>query len=203
MTATPQRRRTSTEARILQATTTLLSDGQRYAELPVERILQLAKVSRSTFYQWFPDKTALIQRVARPGVEEFLAASDSWWTRSDGGSADTLADIVTQMLALARASAPIWRAYLETASSDSEFGATLREATETYTRKMAARLDRERHDGLVPAEVDTSQTARFIVTTMRASFIEALTAGHTTEDERFARTLGRVFWLSMYRPIAP
>ena len=153
----------------------------------MERILQLAKVSRSTFYQWFPDKTALIQRVAQPGVEEFLAASDSWWTRSDGGSADTLADIVTQMLALARASAPIWRAYLETASSDSEFGATLR----------------ERHDGLVPAEVDTSQTARFIVTTMRASFIEALTAGHTTEDERFARTLGRVFWLSMYRPIAP
>ncbi|APE38283.1 hypothetical protein BOX37_12770 [Nocardia mangyaensis] len=187
---------------MLQATTTLLCDGQRFAELPVEQILLLANVSRSTFYQWFPDKTALIQRVAEPGVQEFLAASDSWWTRSEGGSADTLADIVTQMLALARARAPIWRAYLETASSDSVFGASLRDATEIYTRKMAARLDRERHAGLVPAEVDASQTARFIVTTMRASFIEVLTAGDTAEDERFARTLGRVFWLSMYGPIA-
>ncbi len=198
MQATPRQRRTTTDARVLDATATLLTTGHRYADLPVERILAAAGVSRSTFYQRFRDKTGLVQRLAQPGIEEFIAASNAWWQREIHGSSDVLADIVKEMFQLARTYRPIWLAFLETAETDREFGAEFRRATDAYAATMASRIDRERREGLVPADVDPAQTARFIVATTRAGIVEILTSEGPADDDAFARTLGRAFWCAMY-----
>ena len=51
MSRAPVKRRTSSRARILESVATILESGVRYADVPVERILTTANVSRSTFYQ--------------------------------------------------------------------------------------------------------------------------------------------------------
>ena len=63
------------ESRILDAASEILETGEHYADIPVERILEVADVSRSTFYQWFPDKTALILQLTAPLLAEFVATA--------------------------------------------------------------------------------------------------------------------------------
>ncbi|ORI17047.1 TetR/AcrR family transcriptional regulator [Rhodococcus sp. 1168] len=183
---------------MLDATAELLRAGERFADLSVERIITSANASRSTFYQHFGDKTELIQRVAEPSVDAFITASNTWWQREDWASWQSLTDVIAQMFALARENAEIWAAYLETAESDREFAAALRNTLASYTATMAERLEGERRRGIVSAEVDPLQTARFIVTATRASLIDALADRAEDEDAAMAQTLGRTFWLAMY-----
>lgn len=62
-----------TEQRILDATHDLLQSGESLAGLSVGRIVQAAGVSRATFYLHFPDKRALVAKLAEQRVSEFGA----------------------------------------------------------------------------------------------------------------------------------
>jgi AcrR family transcriptional regulator len=76
--AAGRRRRQASAAEILAATQRLLASGDAMAQLSVERILVEAGVSRATFYACFPDKHAVVGRLA----QESLA-----WRRDVSGEA--------------------------------------------------------------------------------------------------------------------
>lgn len=63
--------RDATEQRILGATEDLLQGGASLAGLSVSKIADAAGVSRATFYLHFPDKRALIARLAEQRLSEF------------------------------------------------------------------------------------------------------------------------------------
>lgn len=66
--ASGRRRRAASETQILAATRRLLADGEPVATLSVGRILTEAGVSRATFYACFPDKHAVVGRLARESL---------------------------------------------------------------------------------------------------------------------------------------
>ena len=202
MSRAPVKRRTSSRARILESVGTILESGVRYADVPVERILTTANVSRSTFYQWFDDKGDLIENAAEPFFTAFWEVSDQWWMRTEPMGPDDLADTITRMFQLGREHGPVWRAFLETVDLDArlrtEFGGFL----ELYTAKMAERLRQDQADGLAPADLDPDQTARFITVTTRGSLLD-LTNAPEKCDAEFAASLARAYWLTMYGPDSP
>ncbi|GAC49519.1 TetR/AcrR family transcriptional regulator [Gordonia aichiensis] len=197
MSRAPVKRRTRSRARILESVETVLESGVRYADVPVERILTSANVSRSTFYQWFDDKGDLIENAAEPFFTAFWAVSDTWWMRTQPLGPDDLADIITRMFELGRKHGPVWRAFLETVDVDSRLRAEFDGFLKVYTAKMAERLRRDQQEGLAPADMDPEQTARFITVTTRGSLLDLINAPEEF-DAQFAEALADGFWAAMY-----
>ena len=197
MSRAPVKRRTSSRARIIESVTTILESGVRYADVPVERILTTANVSRSTFYQWFADKGDLIESAAEPFFAAFWDVSDKWWMRTEALGPDDLADIITRMFQLGREHGPVWRAFLETVDADARLRNQFGSFLEVYTAKIADRLRRDRDEGVAPADMDPEQTARFITVTTRGSLLDLINAPEE-RDADFAAALAGGFWQAMY-----
>ena len=196
----PRVRRTSSERRIVDATLALLRDDARLPDLSVEQILTAADVSRSTFYSYFADKNELVMRLAEPLIEAYTAIAETWWGRdAQAGTTPTwhaLAELNEEFIAVARTHREVFVAL-------TSFGGTgagpLRTITDEYTQRMASRLDRERAEGLVSADVIPDVTARFIVTATFAAIRDHLDRDEeNTNDVALARTLGHAFWFAMY-----
>ena len=60
-------RRDEVRRRLLAVVEQLLTEGESYAEISVERLVSEANLSRSTFYVYFEDKGDLLARVVRAG----------------------------------------------------------------------------------------------------------------------------------------
>lgn len=196
----PRVRRTSSERRIIDATLALLRDT-RLPDLSVEQILTAADVSRSTFYSYFADKNELVMRLAEPLIDAYTAIADTWWGRdARAGTTPTwhaLAELNEEFITAARTHREVFVALTSFGGTAADPG-PLRTITDEYTQRMASRLDRERAEGLVSADVIPDVTARFIVTATLAAIRDHLDRDDGTNDVALARTLGHALWFAMY-----
>ena len=134
-----RRRRQATVADILDATRRLLTAGTPVANLSVERIADEAGVARATFYLHFPDKHALIARLA----EDEIA-----WREQIG--AEVLADpaleratldaIMLEIVARWSCDRPILSAIIELAEYDDRVNAIWSDAMRKVAEKAAAQF---------------------------------------------------------------
>ncbi len=93
-TKTPQQSRSiATVQAILQATIQVLHTHGK-ARLTTTRISQRAGVSVGTLYQYFPDKTVLLQEALRRHLDTLAAAIEAACNRSHGKSIETVADAI-------------------------------------------------------------------------------------------------------------
>src|SRR5271157_5870474 len=83
--STRAQRRDEARARLLQVVEDMLDEGESFTELSVERIVQAAGMSRSTFYVYFEDKGDLLRAWFSEINEELVAAAAYWW-KIDGDS---------------------------------------------------------------------------------------------------------------------
>jgi TetR/AcrR family transcriptional regulator, ethionamide resistance regulator len=115
--AAGRRRREASAQEILAATKRLLAGGEPMAQVSVSRILTEARVSRATFYACFPDKCAVIGRLAQESLawrEEVSgeALADPHLTRA------TLNELMRAIIRHWRANRPVLSAIIELAEHD-------------------------------------------------------------------------------------
>jgi TetR/AcrR family transcriptional regulator, ethionamide resistance regulator len=191
-------RRAEASARVLEATESLLRDGERFTELGTERIAGAAGVARSTFYVHFADKADLLVRLASGAIEELFEASDAWWEHSLADGPEPLADALLQMTRIYRRHAAVLDAVAEVAAYDPAVAAFWRERMDGYAASMRARLAEEQAAGAVPDEVDPYATAFVLVWSVERSVAEHVRAQAPRSDAAFATQLARVAWLGIF-----
>src|SRR5687767_9126047 len=76
-------RRAAVRARIMEATTELLSEGANYASLSVETIAERTGISRTTFYDYFPDKRELLLAMSSSVLEDAIGPADNFDAPAD------------------------------------------------------------------------------------------------------------------------
>ncbi|MCX2713634.1 TetR/AcrR family transcriptional regulator [Mycolicibacterium sp. J2] len=198
--AAPRQRRTTSEQQILDATTALLSDGQRLPDIAVHDIINAAGVSRSTFYQYFASKTELAFRLAAPAMTAARAAADRWWREPSWGSSDDMVDIVRALIAQGREHRLAWLAVFDVADRDPEAADGVETLVREYVSQMAERITAEQRAGNISDAVDAAQLGRLMLITTRAAVLDHLAHGDPGSDETFSSTLGRVLWLAVRQP---
>jgi len=150
-----RRRRQATVADILDATRRLLTDGTPVANLSVEQIVTEAGVARATFYLHFPDKHALIARLA----EDEIA-----WREQIG--AEVLADpnlkrvtldaIMLEIVTRWSTDRPILKAIIALAETDERVNAIWLAAMRQVAEKAATQFrERWANSPTAPADPDT------------------------------------------------
>lgn len=141
--------RDATEQRILDATHGLLQGGASLAGLSVGRIVAAAGVSRATFYLHFPDKRALIARLAEQRLSEFGVIAGPFLSGEVDGR-DALHDTLSELVHNWHEQAGVLASLVELAEYDEDARETWRSTVGEIAKRVAVTLERYRPD-LSPA----------------------------------------------------
>ncbi|MGH2963769.1 MAG: TetR/AcrR family transcriptional regulator [Solirubrobacterales bacterium] len=144
-------RRAGAESRLLSATEVLLAEGGAYADLTIEQIASRAGLSRSAFYESFPDKRELLKRLAQGAAEPLIAATDALarFGRDDG---EGVRPLMTGALSLARDNAAVFRAVFEASTYDEEIAAFWLEIGGRFADPLAAQIRDGQGAGALPVD---------------------------------------------------
>ena len=191
-------RRASTARRILDATERLLRDGHRYTEIPVERIIADAGVSRSTFYAQFPDKAALRAELAERGGAEFTAAADQWVREDPSSGPAGVEAVLASMLKVYRRHAVVLQALGEVAAYDDSVRDVWREGAMREVEAAASMIRRHQDEGHVSPDVDPEMTAYAVIQMIQSAIADHVAHGPRRRDRQFLSALARAGWLAIY-----
>jgi AcrR family transcriptional regulator len=92
-------RRQLTARRLLPAVERLL-EHSRYAEISVEQLVGEADISRSTFYNYFEDKSDLLRALTADVMAAITDASRVWWMLNPDASREQLRDALGHLFGM-------------------------------------------------------------------------------------------------------
>jgi TetR/AcrR family transcriptional regulator, ethionamide resistance regulator len=183
---------------VAQAVERLLADGHGYTTLGVQRIAEEAGIARSTFYLYFPDKTALLMRIAESATEDLFAAAGGWVAN---GFTDkhALEQTLLGVIAQQREHAALLAAVMEVAGYDEQVAEFWRERVGGFAELLAGRIADGQRARTIAAALDPDTTAAWI-----AWGTERLVAQHVAthprdQDERLAAGLAAAIWTTLGR----
>lgn len=198
----PRRGRPATAAaRILAATQRLLDEGERFTDIPVERLLEEAPVSRSAFYAHFADKTTLLLRLAEATIAEVTASSEDWWRDTHTLGPEAAAATVEDLITLYRKHAPVINCLAEVAAYDNTVRDLWRARREQFATQVAAGIRAEQKRGYVPADLDVDRTAGYVTLLVDTAVLDHIRHGSPRHDQQVAAALARMGWLAYYGTI--
>lgn len=197
--AQPRRGRPATAAtRVLAATERLLDEGERFTDIPVERLLEEAQVSRSAFYAHFPDKSALLLRLAERTIAEVSMSGESWWRDTHTLGPEAAATTVREIIRLYRKHAPLIKCLDEVAAYDDTVRGLWRIRREAFAANVAEGIRAEQEKGNVPADLDCDRTASYVTLLVDTAVLDHIRHGSPRDDDQVAATLARMGWLAYY-----
>jgi AcrR family transcriptional regulator len=127
-----------TRDRILAAARALLS-SQRFADVSVAAILDRAGVAKGSFYFYFASREDLLGALVEQAVSGGLEAATAW-TSTTADPVDALREGVAAGAELWRREAPVLRAIVEAAGTDSSLDALWRRQMDSFARTALTRL---------------------------------------------------------------
>ncbi|GAA1996670.1 TetR family transcriptional regulator [Microbacterium ulmi] len=190
------KRRASAEAEILAATHRLLTAGSSFTELGVQRIADEAGVARSTFYMHFPDKSALLVRLASTTLTTSFGITSAW-RPADG--LEALEAVFTQVVAYYREQSAVLLAIHEVATYDTTVREFWRGQLALFTDSTIAVLREEQAVGDADAAVDADLAGRLVVVGGERAILDHIGLQDERRDAAFVRELASTWWYGVYR----
>lgn len=190
--------RQAVERRIAQAVARLLGEGHGYTSLGVQRIAEEAGIARSTFYMHFPDKAALLVRIAESATEDLFAAAGDW---VEHGFSDLLAlrSTLTRLVAQQRQHATLLAAVAELAAYDEEVAAFWRGRVGEFAQRLRLRIEEGQAAGTIACELDAETTAAWMAWGTERLLAQHTAARSPSEDERLVAGLAQAIWSTLAR----
>jgi AcrR family transcriptional regulator len=190
--------RAAASARILQATERLLNEGERFTEIPVERLLAEADVSRSTFYVHFADKSALLIAIAEHAVDEAAGTAEMWWDHDHQTGLEGSLRTCRELIRAYRKHAALIRTLNEVGAYDDDVRDLWRRRRDRQADHLAKFTGEEQRAGLIDPDVDIVTTAAVMAQMLDTSIFEHVLYGSPRKDKELAETLARIGWLAFY-----
>jgi AcrR family transcriptional regulator len=179
---------------VLEVVEGLLAEGHTFTELSIGRIADAAGMGRSTFYGHFPDKPALLVRLAGVVVGDALGLARDW-VAAPAHTRAGLVDTLTELVAEHRRHVHLIRAVTEVAGYEPTVEAFWRAQIDGFAAVARERLER---DGTASGlEAETAAT-------MLAWGTERAIALHVerrpeADDPAFATALAGRIWAALGR----
>jgi AcrR family transcriptional regulator len=149
----PPRRHAPAEAAIMAATEELLQQ-RSFSELNVADIIEVAGVSRTTFYAYFPSRTAVIAECLRRVTGEIAVAVDPFLTDALTDPEAAIRSSLRRWVALATAHGALLRTVSEQWPHDAQLRELWLAVMETFSAGTAGVIEAARARGQAPAGAD-------------------------------------------------
>ena len=128
---------------MLVATERLLSEGNAYADLSVDRIAKAAGISRTAFYFYFADKRELMTGLAAQMSQDLFEQAIDFFS-GEAGSTEELQTILGGVYDLYRQHGALVRAVVEVSTYDEEIAVFWRGLLDGFVDAVEGRIVRQR-----------------------------------------------------------
>ena len=199
-TASREERRRQTTEKLVGAILPLLEDGNRFTELSVERIVQEAGMSRTTFYVYFEDKGDLLISLGQDVMEAVNDAAEGWWGLPPSASRDEVYEALRKIIGVYAAHGPIMRAVVEVAAYDDRVRRSFGQSLDLSRKGLREHIERGLKDGSIRPGIDAERTADWLLWMSERGFYQMVrpASSNKAELDRLAESLTTVVWNTLY-----
>lgn len=182
--------RAATRQQILAATRRLLAQGEAFARLSVQRIVDAAGVSRATFYLHFRTKRELIAALAQSETGEWRNVAAPFLD-DVGADRAALADSLAQLLTLWREHRAVLAGIIELAEYDADTRAAWRDTIHGIAAVISASLRLRRPE---MAADDVESLGRLIAWSGERFLHQEAGAQPCQRDRQLVESLTEMIW---------
>jgi TetR/AcrR family transcriptional regulator, ethionamide resistance regulator len=185
-------------ARLLETLQSMLADNESFTEISVEALMDMAGMSRRTFYVYFADKGGLIRGVAAQVMDMMIDSSPSW-ADIPATPPPTQEDVQRMLTAMATAYNPhrsLMRTIAEAATHDEEVAHIYRSRLRGVAEQLHRHIVEGQRGGTVDPSIDGPIAAEWLTALMSRTFAELPTSDDLRESHLAAATA--ILWRTLY-----
>ncbi|MCK9249525.1 MAG: TetR/AcrR family transcriptional regulator [Solirubrobacteraceae bacterium] len=157
-------RRREIAARLEQAVRELIAAGEPYATLSVERMMRQARLSRSTFYAYFADKSALLRYWgAQVHGEVRETAGGAWWLIGPGVTRDDVRRALTESVTIYVPHSPLMAIVSQAAAYDADLREQLDAEMIDHIAQLEAHIRSGQEGGWIDPTLLPAPTAGWLI----------------------------------------
>lgn len=184
--------------RLLEVVDELLGEGQSYAGISIEQIIQRADISRSSFYRYFKDKNELLLGLSETALGDVPARMDQVWTPDATSTLEVLTETFVAMMMEFRPHANLLKAFAGAAAYDPQIEERYRQLFGAIEQAAAHHIEKGQREGVIRHEVSAGSVAA----AMTWMGERALTQLLPNSDDKTLRKqlpgLAQVMWFTLY-----
>ena len=193
-------RRDRVRDRLLAVVEKLLANGESFTEISIERMVQAAGMSRSTFYVYFQDKGDLLRAWFADIESEIAEAGAGWWEIDAQSTREDLRAALERVVMTYRPYAPLMAATFDAAAYDPG----VREHTEAMMQANSAGLRKHirqgQRAGFIDAALPAGETAEWLTWMAERAFHVLLQGLSPRELRPHIDAYTAIVWNTLYAP---
>jgi AcrR family transcriptional regulator len=193
-----EERREELRESLLTAVERMVASGESFTELSVERLVQEAGLSRSTFYVYFEDKGDLVRAWFSQIIEELREAAAPWWSLDESATRDDVREVLARIVTTYRPHTTLMAAVYDTASYDTLVGEEVAEMMGNNIASLRSHIRRGQKAGWVAPDLLPNETASWLMWMAERGQHQLVRAAPPAELERLIDAFTDVVWNTLY-----
>jgi TetR/AcrR family transcriptional regulator, ethionamide resistance regulator len=190
-------RRELTARRLLPAVERLL-EHETYPELSVDQLVEEADISRSTFYNYFEDKSDLLRALTGDVMTTIIDATRVWWMLSPQASKQDLGAALAHLFEGYSPHAALMRAVAESISHDALVREEFVEYMERGTEGVANYIRAGQDAGVLRRELDADRAAEWLTWGFERGLSQLSRGSGEHEPDRVVAAMTDVLWRALH-----
>jgi TetR/AcrR family transcriptional regulator, ethionamide resistance regulator len=191
-------RRDELSRQLLDTVETMIEAGESFAEISVRRMVAQASISRSSFYQYFIDKSDLVRNWLRDVPRQSEEAVAAWLALGADLTYEDLRNALSDIFVRYRPHATVMAAVHDAASYDSAIRDSVRSMMQLQIDAMATHIAHGQSDGWVDPDARPVETAAWIVWMAERGQHQLLTVDSQDDFQRRLDALTQLIWRVLY-----
>jgi AcrR family transcriptional regulator len=193
-------RRDETRARLLQVVEELLDDGETFTEISVERLVQAAGMSRSTFYVYFEDKGDLLRAWFGEITDELANAAADWWELDADSTRDDLRAVLDRIIRTYRPHITLMAATYDAAAYDISVREPVDAMMAGNTAALRKHIREGQREGFIDPELPARETAAWLTWMAERGQHQLVRGASDAQVEALVDAYTGIVWNSLYAP---
>jgi TetR/AcrR family transcriptional regulator, ethionamide resistance regulator len=190
-------RRSEWEGRFLLGTEQLLSEGNAFTDLSVDRLATAAGTTRATFYVYFEDKGHLLRRLSRHVMAELQEAARQWWQSAAGREPQDLLSAMKAIIAGFRRHQALLSAVVEAAGYDASVAAEFRALMADFQAATREVIEDGQAAGVI-RDLPQTEVAGALVWMVEQTCYQMVSTTTPENDDQLATALAEITWNTLY-----
>jgi AcrR family transcriptional regulator len=193
-------RRDDARARLLRVVEQMLDEGESFTELSVERLVQAAGMSRSTFYVYFEDKGDLLRAWFSEINEETVIAAAPWWQIDGSATRSDVRAVLSAIVKTYRPHTTLMAATYDAAAYDASVRELVEGMMSTNTASLRKHIRAGQKAGFVDPQLPAAQTAAWLTWMAERGLHQMVRGAGGAELETLIDAYTGIVWNTLYAP---
>jgi AcrR family transcriptional regulator len=175
-----------------------LLEHETYPELSVDQLVAEADISRSTFYNYFEDKSDLLRALTADVMGTIIDATRVWWMLSPQASKQDLRAALAHLFAGYCPHGALMRAVAESISHDERVREEFVEYMRLGTEGIADYIRAGQAAGVIRPSLDPDRAADWLTWGFERGLSQLSRASDEHEPDRVVAAMTDILWKALH-----